>query len=240
MPLCYDDDFIVYQYECDPWDRMTAGAALRRIQEASNAQCDSIGLTFEAHDRTHTVFLLSKMSLRVVSRMPHLYEKIHIQTRAYGMRRATFHRVTSLHTAAGEKLCEADTRWMLVDTTTRRILRTLPDEFAHILVDTPGAEEHDMNFPHPTSLVDLGEFRAGYSLCDRNGHLNNTRYADIMCDHLPITEFEKGPPQRVMLYFRAEIPFNHTFTLGSTAADDGYYFLASEGGKKSFEGFVSF
>lgn len=240
MPLCYDDEFLVYQFECDPWDRMTPGAALRRIQEVSNSQCDSIGLTFEAHDRTHTVFLLSKMSFLVVSRMPHLYEHIHIQTRAYGLRRATYHRVTSLYTDSGEKLCEADTRWMLIDTVSRRILRTIPEEFAHILADTPGAEEHEMRIPHPTSLVNLGEMRAGYSLCDRNGHLNNTRYADLMCDHLPIEDFDKGPPRRVMLCFRAEIPFNHTFTFSSTAAEGGYYFLASEGDKKNFEGFVSF
>lgn len=244
MPRCFDQNFIVYQFECDPWDRMTPAAVLRRSQEISNAHCDDIGLTFEVHRRNHTVFLLSRISLVVVSRMPSLYEPVRIQTRAYGPKGPSYHRVNAIYNAAGETLCELDTRWTLVDTQTNRILRSPPPEIAGYFNELP-EEEHSLKMPRPGSPVPLADIRAGYSLCDRNGHVNNASYADVMCDHLPVEMLEKGPPRRMLFFYRAEIPFGHTFTLASAAAKEesgqiGYYFLASDDGAKNFEGYVSF
>ncbi len=244
MPLCYDQHFTVFQFECDPWDRMSPGAVLRRAQEVSNAQCDELGLDLEAHAKNHTVFLLSRMSFQVISRMPAIAEQVRIQTRAYGTRRAVYHRATSIHAASGQKLCEVDSRWALVDTQTRRILRKPPPEFEGVFGEAPPYEEHDMTMRRPERLVQLADMRASYSLCDRNGHVNNARYADIMCDHLPIELLEKGTPRRMLLFYRAEIPFNHTFALHGGVVpgegENGYYFLAEDDGTKNFEGYVVF
>lgn len=244
MPRCFDQEFTVYQFECDPWDRMTPGAALRRSQEVSNAHCDDLGLTFEVHQRNHTVFLLSRISFLVKSHMPALYEDVRIQTRAYGPKGPSYHRVNAIYSSSGETLCEMDTRWTLVDTETNRILRTPPPDIAGYFNELP-EEEHSLKMPKPGSLVDLGEHRATYSLCDRNGHINNACYADIMCDHLPIEQLERGTPRRMLFFYRAEIPFNHTFSLHCGATTDpegqnGYYFLAADGDTKNFEGYVSF
>lgn len=240
MPICHQEEFTVCQYECDHWDRMTHGAFLRRAQEISNAHCDILGLTLEAHRKTHTVFLLSRMSIQVFARMPSIFEPVRIETRAYGMTRATFHRMTSIHTPAGEKLCEVDSRWVLVDTDSWRILRTLPKAFEGIFPNIPCPELHSLDIERPAELRFIEELLASYSRCDRNGHVNNAQYADIICDHLPIQQLAQGPPQKMLLYFRSEIPMEQSFTLSGGETESGFYFLASHQEAKHFEGFVIF
>lgn len=245
MPRCFDQEFSVYQFECDAWDRMTPAAALRRSQEVSNAHCDDLGLTYEVHERNHTVFLLSRISLLVKSRMPALYEPVRIQTRAYGPKGPSYHRVNAIYSAKGETLCEMDTRWTLVDTQTNRILRTPPGEIAGYFNELP-EEEHSLKMPKPEgSPVQLAQVRAGYTLCDRNGHVNNASYADLICDHLPMEQLAEDPPRRMLFFYRAEIPTGHIFTISSAVTKEengqnGYYFLVSNDGSKNFEGYVSF
>lgn len=240
MPLKYNQSFEVLQFECDPWDRMTPGAVLRRVQEIGTAQTESLGFNEEFYKNTHTVFLLSKISLKI-NRAPRLGEKVEIETRAYGMRRAVYHRVTSLHSQSGEKLCEADSRWLLVDTSTRRILRTPTEEIAKYFNEEP-AEEHVCDIPKaPEGLAELENLRASYTLCDRNGHVNNTRYADFVCDALPITRLEEGLPQQMVFHFRSEIPLNENFALwGAQIDENSYYYLAQQEKSKNFEAYVRF
>lgn len=239
MPLTYEQEFTVFQYECDPWDRMLPGAILRRVQEIGTKQSEMLGLNEEMYRRTHTVFLLSRISLEI-SRSPMIEEKITLQTRAYGMKRAVYHRVTSLHGENGEKLAEADSRWVLVDTNSRRILRALPEGFADIYNEEP-AEEHDMSMPRPSlPLTSFGQKRATCTMCDRNGHINNSKYADIMVDHLPIAKLAAKPVKKAVLIYRSEIELNHQFSFsGCQLEEEKYYFLAEEEGKKSFEGYVT-
>lgn len=241
MPLIYEEDFKVLHSECDPWDRMTPGAVLRRVQEMSTAHCDSIGMDEAHYEKTHTAFMLSRISLQV-QRIPMLREPVRIQTRAYGMHRAVYQRVTTLYGADGQVLCEADSRWVLVDTQTRHILRAEPEGFDSPFMDMPGAEEHDMGMPKKIEgPAQTGQFTASYSLCDRNGHMNNTRYADVVCDLLPIEKLQAGPVRRMLMVYRAEIAMGDGFDVAYGAAgENGYLFVAEAEGRKRFECYTQF
>lgn len=247
MPLFYQDSFNVYQFECDAWDRMTPGAILRRVQEIGTAQTEFLGIKEEMYKNTHTAFLLSRVSLKIFN-CPKFKQKIRIEARAYGIHRAVYQRVTTLYSEeTGEKLCEADSRWVLVDTESKHILRREPEGFESpfLPMDSWGEQDHEMDLKvKPTELVCQGKFNAAYSLCDRNGHINNTKYADIVCDLLPIDEFEKSGVKTMLLLYRAEIQMGkefEIFTQKTTNLDkDGYYIVAEEGKSKNFECFVTF
>ena len=146
MPLIFEDNFTVLNTESDPWLRMTPGSILRRVQDISIAQCEAEGMNDALYEKTGTTFLLAKLSL-LVFRAPVAGQAIRMETRAYGMRRALYHRVTSLHAPGGEKLCEADSRWVLINTAKRRIMRQPPEEFAHVYVDTPDVGYGSINHP---------------------------------------------------------------------------------------------
>ncbi len=239
MPHCFERTLDVAQYDCDPWDRMTPGAVLRWAQVVSTEHCESLGIDDALYRRTHTVFLLSRVSL-VTEKMPRRGQQVLMKTRAYGMKRAVYHRLTSFHDENGEKMCEVDGHWVLVDTESWRILRKPLDEFLPYFNEPP-AEEHSFDYPQPGSLLPLAELVAGYSLCDRNMHVNNARYADIICDHLPLEKLAEGPPRRMLLFYRSEVRLGEGFSLaGAPAGEDGYCFLAESEGKKHFEGYAGF
>lgn len=238
LPLCYEQNFTVEYTECDPFSRMSPGAILRRIQDIGTAQCDELGMDEEMYRRTETVFLLSRLSLQIYN-APLVRQAIRMQTRAYGRHRALYQRVTSLFDEQNNKLCEADSRWVLVSTNTRRILRTPPEGMIMPFNETPGAEEHDLDIPPHDMPAELETLHASYSLCDNNGHINNTRYADLICDRLPIEALRETPVKRMLLIYRNEIPLGHTFSLGkSWVGSNGIYFTAEENEHKSFEGYV--
>ncbi|NLW78746.1 MAG: hypothetical protein GXY32_04970 [Ruminococcaceae bacterium] len=239
MPLSYQERFRINQFECDRWDRMKPAAALRRIQEIATNQLEVLGFYTPYNGRPDSVFLLSKISMQI-NRMPAFGEHVMLETRAYGMRRAVFQRMTSFHAMNGEKLCETDARWMLVDTRTNRIMRE-PQEYSRSFNDEQGAETHPMVMPKPGEPTRLTDMTARYSLCDRNGHINNADYADLMCDHLPLEKLEQSAPRRMLFFYRAEIRLGETFHLSTAPiGQNGHYFMAGIGDKKHFEGTVEF
>ncbi|MDL2294021.1 hypothetical protein LJC60_05250 [Ruminococcaceae bacterium OttesenSCG-928-D13] len=239
MPLTYQQEFNASYFECDPWDRMTPGAALRRIQEIATDQCEGLGIDPPFYARTHTAFVLSRMSL-ITHEMPRAKQPVQMETRAWGMRRAVYHRVTSMYDTGGRLLCEADTRWVLIDTETRRILRRPLPEFLEFFSEDPVYDEHPMQLPKCADYAQSAGMQARLSLCDRNGHLNNTRYADLMLDCLPAEKLEAGPPKRMLFYYHNEIPQGSDFELRWNLSDRCANFVATDGKSKNFEGFLGF
>lgn len=239
MPLCQDYHFSVVQSECDPWRRMSCGAILRRVQQASVAHCEELGLDDPFYARTQTAYLLSRISLQVYT-APLVRQKLRMQTRAYAMHRATWQRVTSFYDEAGTLLCESDATWVLVNTETRHILRQLPAAYEGIFSDPPGAEGHESKMPKIKETRLLATLPATYSMCDSNGHINNTHYADIVCDALPIEKLEKFPVCRMLLYYRSEIPLGEHFELCTATFPEGYYVSCEQQGRRNFEAWVEF
>ena len=68
-------------------------------------------------------------------------------------------------------------------TQTRRILRSAPQELPLPFMAAP-AKLLDASIQKADASF-IGDETAVYSRCDQNHHLNNTSYADILCDHLP-------------------------------------------------------
>ena len=111
-----------------------------------------------------------------------------------------------------------DSRWVLIDTEKRMILRKHPEQF-----DDQWAEDVPLELPMrlprvaPEDCETLGTQTAAYSRCDMNGHLNNTRYAD------------------------REVPRGESFTLRRAAlADNQFYFDGEREGKSAFESLLTF
>ena len=54
-----------------------------------------------------------------------------------------------------------------------------------------------------------GEQSAVYSKVDQNGHLNNTEYASIVCDLVPISQITEHPVRSMVLAYHNE-PVSYT------------------------------
>ena len=158
-------------------------ALFRYVEQVSADHARAYGMDHAFFRERRSAFLVGKQALRVW-RMPGRAEKIDLTTACEAFKKGTMKRLTTITSETGEKLALVDCRWMIVDTETGRILRTpgwtMPD-FQND--DLP--EELPQIVHKSQPLTAAGERRASYSMCDLNGHINNSLYLDIACDALP-------------------------------------------------------
>ncbi len=92
----------------------------------------------------------------------------------------------------GQSVGQAVSIWVLVDLQTHAMTR--PDRFPEFAGTDGGDLIRSTKLPKvkpPQDLVSVGSRQLYYSETDGNGHVNNTRYADFLCDAL---ELHKAGP----------------------------------------------
>ena len=149
----YSESFTVKAYECDAEARMTPGAILRRAQQISTDQCDLLGLTNEVYARTHTAFLLAKLAVEFYAPV-RAGQCVTLATRPSAPQRAVYGRYTTLCAQDGTVLSAVDSRWILVDTRTKRILRRPPEDMPMPFVQPPVCEL-DVSLVKGLSLIHI-------------------------------------------------------------------------------------
>ena len=233
----YSYDFNVTDNECDVNKSMTVGAVLRRIQQAGTYQCTHLGITDEVYAQNHCAFLLAKQTLEYYKPVKH-GTKITVVTRPGAPERAVFYRYTTLEDENGNVLAAADGRWVLVDTNTKRIMRSFPHEITSGFC-IPAYKKLDVNI-EKTQVQFVSNQKATYTRCDSNRHINNTVYADIVCDNIPIELMCSNTVKRFAINYHREVPLGAEFSLsaGITSAGTMYY-TGTTDGANNFEAEVT-
>ncbi len=229
----------ISECECDFALRLTMGGLLRVVQEISTLHCTLLGVTPERYRETHTAFLLAKLCAQVYEDIPAGAEVL-LTTQPSFPVRAVYPRYTAI--TVGDKLAAAVyAQWVLVDTETKRILRRTPEALGLPFSGDPVPELPILIPKGDGTEVLVGEETARYSRCDQNRHLNNTRYADIICDYLPPERFQEGPIRELTISYHREVPMGKTLSL--YAREEGptqYYFQGKGEGQVCFEAGVRF
>lgn len=239
QPTTYTQKITVNSVDCDLARRMTPGALLRLCQQAATDHCTALGLTNEYYQTEHVAFLLAKLACQW-ARPIHLDEELTLLTRPEAAKRAVYKRITEIRDAAGREVALVDSRWVLVDTESRHILRRPTPAIAAVPFADTVDRELPFTLPRPERPEPLGEQRALYSLCDQNGHINNTRYIDLACDALPLEELTRAPVAYLCANYHSEIPAGQAFAAERARLENGWYFACSQPQKRCFEAFLTF
>ena len=234
----YEKEITVYQYECDVNNRFTAAALLKQAQQISTEHCDIFGLDAAYYRSTNTAFLLSKVSL-VFNREILVGEKLRLVTQPSLPVKAIYHRFTSILDEQGKEAASIDSRWILVDVRTRRILRKIPENF-HFPFLTERVPEHPCKLVKSERMEPAGEQTAVYSKVDQNGHLNNTEYASIVCDLIPLPQITGHPVRSMVLAYHNELRLGETMSLLMGSIENGYDIVGEREGKPCFEANILF
>ena len=244
----FEQDFIVGQYECDCNGRMKAGALMAQSQAISTNHCNELGLTIDVYRRTHTVFLLAKASLEIYHDIK-VGDKLRVVTRPSGPKRAIYNRYTSFINEQGIEVAAQDSKWVLVDTDTRKILRDPPEDldFPFRIQEIP---EQDLSIPKVRNAQQTAVERVTYSRADDNGHLNNTQYADIILDNLPFSATVERRLKKLVINYHSEAKMGEELAIlrkelgesdGIAPGTVGYYVTGKkDDGKKCFEALACF
>jgi acyl-ACP thioesterase len=192
------------------------------MQETSNAHLDSTGHNLDRLRDEHALaFLLSKTRIALYAPL-YAHERITVETftaesRAFGFNR--YYRILR----GEEVIAAADTTWALIDLNTRQLCKADAFDFGF---------EHEQpidigmpprfRVPHTDELELLGERRIVYSDLDYNMHMNNTRYADMLCDYMPLEDIPKI--KGISLSYLHEAAFGDTVKVYAKKTDGRYSF----------------
>ena len=221
--ITYTQKFTVYRADGDHLGNVKLGALLRYAQQIATTHAEAVGLNGSLYRETHTAYVLAKLALHV-NRLPRVDEELTLVTQPERCKREA-------------EVVTMDSRWVVIDTEKRMILRKHPPQFADQWAeDVP--IELPMKLPRlaPEDCETLGTQTATYSRCDMNGHLNNTRYADIVCDAVPWQVWDTAQISDFIINYHREVPRGENFTLRrARPAEDTFYFDGEREGKSAFE-----
>lgn len=209
----YDETFILRPRDCDLNNKWRPSAILETMQDAAGAHSMLLGCGRDELIRRNIVWVLSRIELHM-DRYPANGEQITVHTFPTPTRIYFFPRYYIFTDARGEMIGKAGTLWLLLDITTRRMLP--PGDVGKLIPDNRNLSV-PMNLPATVGNLQGEEFintyHPVYTDLDVNGHVNNTRYADWLCNTLGIELMSEYEPEHIILNYNHEILPGHMVTL---------------------------
>ena len=206
---------------------------LALMQETSNRHIATSGMSLdELRDKKKLGFILSKTRVEILRR-PSALEEITVETwtnpsRSFGFNRSFLVRIGE------ETVAKADTLWALISIEDRQFHKM--EETGYVFEDEAPVElslPPRMRIPSDLPLEELGTRRIVYSDLDYNMHMNNTRYADMLCDFLPLDEIDSL--RGFSLSYLHEAAYGHTITVLGGKKDNSRYFRTMDDGTVCLE-----
>ena len=226
-------------HDTDAYRRVRPTQLLVYMQETSNQHMQSLGQSLDAiRDEMGLAFLLSKIKLAIYKPL-YSYEDISVETWTTESKGFSFNRFYTIKRGQ-ELIAAADTTWALLSLTEGRLCKA--DEFdfgfendAIIDIGLPSR----FRVPKTELLEPLGERKIVYSDLDYNMHMNNTKYADMLCDFIP---YEKIPDIKgISLSYIHEAAFEDTVKIFAFQENDKYDFrTVNQEGKTCLEAEILF
>ncbi len=218
----FDETFTLRPRDCDLNEKWRPSAVLETMQDAAGAHSTLLGCGREELVKKNIVWVLSRCELHM-DRYPSVGEKITVHTFPTPTRICFFPRYYIFTDSQGEMIGKAGSLWLLLDLGTRRMLP--PGEIGRLIPDNKDLSV-PMNLPATVGKLQgdefVSEYRPVYTDLDVNGHVNNTRYADWLCNALGIALMKEYEPDHIVLNYNHEVLPDHIVTLRRILKDHEY------------------
>ncbi len=227
----YTDTHRVMSQFTDANGILRTGALVRYMQEAA-ANC--MAEDKPSYDELMALgysFVLSKITLSIYADI-HANDVIELETWACESSRFTYPRAYRV-VRDGITVAEASALWALVDISKKRLVRSGDIPLGYRMDEPPELDIHTkLKLPESMSLV--GERVVSYSDIDRNMHMNNTVYADMLCDC--VFYKKAGRVMSMTISFVNEAPFGEALRIYRADVDGCFYVKTlREDGKTNIE-----
>ena len=171
----------IEENNCFPNLILNPSSALLFIQRAATGHLDSLGYTYERLKNEGIVFMVANSATKFYKNL-RAHEKVTVATCPAISKGAQILRETCIFNENGERVCENQSAWIMLNPENGKILR--PTEFKYKL---PILEEYNpfcdaTRIKIPKSDNNLGERKVRLSDIDRNSHMNNTIYSNVLTD----------------------------------------------------------
>lgn len=166
-------------------DNLRPASVLDIFQDAAARHAEELGCGYLPMLEKNRLWVLLRNHYEVV-KYPYYTQELVVKTWPR-QGKLDFDRSYLLTDGDGEVYIRGISKWCVIDATTRRLVRDTGVQY-------PGECPEELACPPAQKLVMpegevCGEFIAGNSDLDHNGHMNNTRYADILQNCLEMEDY---------------------------------------------------
>jgi len=193
--------------DIDAFEKISLIALLKYMTEANWENAEELGIGISLIPQTGLAFVTQRIGLKI-HQLPTLGDLFTIRTWPAGQNRLTFVRKGEFLNAAGEKLIEWESLWVLIDINERKIKR--PSELA---MDVPlygdlGVEvtTQKIKLPDPSQIKSTTSYthHVDFSDLDFYKHMSNTIYANLISN-----VYRRFNHDATFMKEGAEIQFNY-------------------------------
>ena len=219
----YTEKIEINNYDVDMHGIMRPTSLIAKLEEIGSHQMIEYPPSNDDLRKEEKGFILSRLVMS-------LHKEIHEGDSAVGETWATDSRGLSFNrcyclNVDSEVAAKVYTVWALLDINEKKLIRV--EEYPRQL----GGEADpcfEMELPLRVRMPKADEFceiakrTVYYSETDLNGHMNNTKYLNMLCDFVP--EIEKKSLKGINISYVSEASLGDTLTVLSKEVDGVYYF----------------
>ena len=241
MDVFYEQTYRIDFRELDLFGHARPSAVLELLQEAATQAAAALHLSGpELRDKYNAFWMLARV--RYELKRPLLWdEQVTIKTWHRGGKAAVMYREFDL-SVKGELVGQALSAWVLAGRDDHKFLHLsgigeIGDTSGGSLCRTDSLRKLRL----PGGLEIAEERRLHYSDTDWNGHVNNTRYADFLCDALGMEAVGRGKyVSRLQLCYLTECLAGETIRLRTGREGDDFFVRGETlDGEERFHGILT-
>lgn len=190
--MYYEDTYYINSCDTDPQWLCRPSALLGFLQEAATQAAIELHVSWmEVTEKYNSFWVVSRIWYRLDKPL-YWNDSLTVRTYHRGDKGVAMYRDFDLY-RNGERIGEAVETWVLADVDSHK-----PQRLSRVteIAGTSGGELcksirlHKLQMPEALSPAE--ERRIHYSDADINGHVNNIRYADFVCDAVRLEQLEEG------------------------------------------------
>jgi medium-chain acyl-[acyl-carrier-protein] hydrolase len=237
----WQEEFIVKSSDTDFQRNLKLSNFFTYMQDVASNHATNLGVGYYHMIQKEMAWVLSRKKVSIFD-FPQMNDRVIVQTWPKGIQQKLFfmrdHRLAG---ADGRLLAVSTSAYVLVNTRARRIL--LPNALEVPVPDNDGKSAIDEPLEKITATDNLSEcfsVRAGYSMVDLMGHVNNARYIDWICDCFLVEDYQARRPIQLQINFLNEVKPGELVTLlrGERSGQAGCWYITGmnqANGTKAFE-----
>ncbi len=211
----FEKQFQVFSNDTGHNGKVRPAAFLQYFQQIAGNHMMAEGPTYAELFHRGLAFVLSRIHVKLYAPLLE-YEDITVQTWTCLEKGASFGRAYRVM-RGDETVAEAMAVWALLNVSEGRLMRVDEVDF-HYSGDEPLDIACRFALPR-VPLTDVMTRTVLYEDVDCNGHLNNTRYADWLCNAIP--DIDRVTVTDLQIHYVNEARLGEAVTIGYGTADDG-------------------
>lgn len=231
----YCEDFLIDSNWVDPYLELSIPSLFRILQTVATNGAEAIGAgKSETTDKGY-LWVLTRMDVEI-NRMPLFLEHIKVYTYPGKLLGFFYFRHFYAEDGKGNLLFRVSSSWALLEEKTRKIVMRPPFSFSF----PQEAQEGELPRPDKLRAPEEGydqqsKRKVTYSMCDLNGHLNNTRYMEFIVDCKTRDFYKSHTPASILINFEKEIVEQEEVDVClSQEGEDSFFIAGKVGGEERF------